>query len=199
MSMRVTVPRASLCRQASKPPPAARSFGARRVSHALRVAAVVTFAILPGAGRAPAADRRCQAVCSELGARILREPSKFEMAVEDALVAHETCAFEIVRAAIDAVSAEPERVRRIWRAAIAVLPHRRAEIDRATVGFAPPRAVTYREPDPVVKRAELPGRGHRPVVLEVRRAEAPATRAAIEEIRRPEISAPPSVSGATSR
>lgn len=147
----------------------------------------------------PAIDRRAQAICAELGTRIQREPAKFEMVVEDALVAHEQYTSEIIRAAIDAVSARPDRVRRIYRAAIAVLPHRRAEIDHATLGFAPPRAATYRDPDPVIRRAELPGRGHRPVVLEVRRAEAPETNAAIEEIRRPEVPVQAASAGASSR
>lgn len=189
MSMRGTTQPAFPCPARSGIPPSWLSYFARRVALSQTLfTALLTFAL--SSAPISALDRRSQAICDDLGARILRDPSKFEMALEDALVAHEEHTFEIIRSAIDAVSAEPSRVRRIWRAAVSVLPHRRGEIDRATGGFAPPRAAAYRDPDPVIKRAELPGRGHRPAVVEIRRAEAPETNTAIEEIRRPELPVP---------
>ncbi len=123
--------------------------------------------------RADAREARlsCQSACAELADRIRREPTKLAMAIEDALVAHEACTPELIATAIDTVAGEPLFVREIWDAATKVLPQRRAEIDMAVRRFSVPRAVVFKEPALMVRRAEAPGAGRTPP-LEVRRAEA---------------------------
>ena len=119
---------------------------------------------------------------------IRRDPNKLVMALEDALVINESCTREIISMAIDAVNADPRRVRQIYEAAVKVVPHRKDEVSQAVRQFSVPAALPVREPALEVRRAKLPD-SDRPAVLEVRRAEAPGAKenVPIPEVRRAEI------------
>lgn len=127
----------------------------------------------------------CTAVCVDLATLIRRDPNKLVMGVEDALVISESCTREIVFTAIDAVNADPRRVRQIYEAAVKVVPHRKDEVWQAVRQFSVPAALPMKEPTPEVRRAKLPD-SNLPAVLEVRRAEAPGAKnnVPIPEVRR---------------
>lgn len=132
----------------------------------------------------------CENLCGELFNSIRMEPDKMVMRVEEALVIHQSCAAEIVTAAIDAVNAEPNQVRKIVETAMDLAPSYAASINAAVKNYSAPvvaaaaeeqveirRAVvpTAEPPKPmageVVKRAELPLQTRSIPIIEVRRAE----------------------------
>lgn len=65
---------------------------------------------------------RCAAVFEEVRAAVESEPAKILVIIEDAMVAHETCACEIVKAAILASNADPELKRQIVLTATHIAP-----------------------------------------------------------------------------
>jgi hypothetical protein len=135
----------------------------------------------------------CESLCAELFAAIRAEPDKMEMRLEEALVIHESCAAEIVTAAIDAVNADPAKVRKIVDTAMEIAPGRSAKITAAVKNYAAPSVVSAEE-KVEVRRAELPDVVTVKVLPgeEVRRAEVPNQPANIPivEIRRAEPVAP---------
>lgn len=99
----------------------------------------------------------CDMVCDELFAAIRANPEKLSMRLEEALVIKESCAGELVTAAIAAVDNEPTLVRRIQQTALEMSPRYKADILAAvrdykvvTVAVAEPQLVEE------VRRAELP-------------------------------------------
>ncbi|MBL9131505.1 MAG: hypothetical protein JNG86_09920 [Verrucomicrobiaceae bacterium] len=126
----------------------------------------------------------CDAVCAGLAEAIRKDPSKLQMRVEDALVINEGCTAQIITAAIDAVNADPAKVRVIFETAMNVVPHRSGEVRESVVTFRVPSAVTSMEAEVEVRRAMLPADAPE---FEVRRAESPdsgPTSEPIPEIRR---------------
>jgi len=132
----------------------------------------------------------CETLCGELFTSIRMEPDKMVMRLEEALVIHESCAGDIVTAAIDAVNAEPGQVRKIVETAMDLAPARAAMITAAVKNYTAPvivaaadeqmevrRAVvpTPAPPQPMageqVLRAELPLQTRSIPIVEVRRAE----------------------------
>ena len=126
------------------------------------------------------------------------------MRLEEALVIHESCAGEIVTAAIDAVNAEPGQVRKIVETAMELAPARAAVITAAVKNYTAPVVVAAAEeqvevrravlptaapPQPVageqVKRAELPLQTRSIPIVEVRRAEPVA--AMETQVQKPEL------------
>ena len=115
------------------------------------------------------------------------------MRLEEALVIHESCAAEIVTAAMDAVNAEPGQVRKIVETAMELAPARASLITAAVKNYTAPVVVAAAEeqlevrravlphaapPKPMageqVKRAELPLQTRSIPIIEVRRAEPAA-------------------------
>ncbi len=139
------------------------------------------------------AQINCETLCGELFNSIRMEPDKLVMRLEEALVIHQSCASEIVTAAIDAVNAEPGQVRKIVETAMDLAPARAASITAAVKGYTAPTVVAAAEeqvevrravvpeaapPKPMageqVKRAELPLQTRSIPIIEVRRAEPAA-------------------------
>ncbi len=140
----------------------------------------------------------CETLCGELFTSIRAEPDKMVMRLEEALVIHQSCAAEIVTAAIDAVNAEPGQVRKIVETAMDLAPSRAAMITAAVKNYTAPTVVAAAEEQveirravvvdaaPVgpkageeVRRAELPLETRSIPIIEVRRAE-PVASAQIE-------------------
>ena len=130
--------------------------------------------------------RDCETLCADLNLSIQRHPERLGMWLEDALVIDESCAGEIVAAAMDAVGNEPELVRAILETAIHTSPRREREIRAAAKRFSIPAAKPMIEPVEEIRRAVVAGTPEKEPVLEVRRALAPdkAEPMPIEEIRR---------------
>lgn len=137
--------------------------------------------------RPPASQYRdCGTLCADLHASIQRHPQRLGMWLEDALVIHESCAAEIVAAAMDAVSTEPELVRAILETAIHTAPNREKEIRLAAKRFTVPAAQPMTEPVEEIRRAVVMAAPEQETVVEVRRALLPdkVEPQPIEEIRR---------------
>ncbi|MDZ4403312.1 hypothetical protein [Prosthecobacter sp.] len=146
----------------------------------------------------------CEMLCAELFAAIRANPDKLVMRLEEALVINESCAGEIVTAAIDAVNAEPAQVRKIVETAMSVAPARLAVITAAVKHYSAPVLVVNAQeevrraelPDGVkvkplqgeeVRRAELPLATQSSPVFEVRRAEPVSTAQIVEQKPEPEF------------
>lgn len=116
------------------------------------------------------------------------------MRLEEALVIHEACAGDIVTAAIDAVNADPARVRKIVETAMDLAPARAAMITAAVKNYTAPVVVAAAEEQMEVRRAVLPTAvPPQPMAGEqVRRAELPLQTRSIPivEVRRAELAAP---------
>ncbi|MDB6006156.1 MAG: hypothetical protein JWR15_3143 [Prosthecobacter sp.] len=136
----------------------------------------------------------CEKLCGELFNWFRAEPVKMVMRLEEALVIHQSCAAEIVTAAMDAVNAEPAQVRRIVETAMDLAPSRAAMITAAVKNYSAPTVVAAAEEQveirravavdviPVepkageeVRRAELPLETRSIPIVEVRRAEPVST------------------------
>ena len=132
----------------------------------------------------------CETLCGELFTSIRMEPDKMVMRLEEALVIHEACAGDIVTAAIDAVNADPARVRKIVETAMDLAPARAAMITAAVKNYTAPVVVAAAEEPMEVRRAVLPAVAPpQPMAGEqVRRAELPLQTRSIPivEVRRAE-------------
>ncbi|MCB1224246.1 MAG: hypothetical protein KDK99_00420 [Verrucomicrobiales bacterium] len=83
--------------------------------------AATALAALMATSSAQAAPR-CDELAADVQAAIAKDKSKTLMIVEDALVVNESCACDIVRAAIQAADADETLVQQIVQTAIAVAP-----------------------------------------------------------------------------
>ncbi|MCB1209761.1 MAG: hypothetical protein KDK97_10560 [Verrucomicrobiales bacterium] len=88
-------------------------------------AALGLLAMAPVYGGTPSS---CDDIAEDVRSAISKDPGKTLMVVEDALVINESCACEIVKAAIDASHADPNLVQQIVQTAIAVAPKMSAVI-----------------------------------------------------------------------
>lgn len=127
----------------------------------------------------------CEILCANLKKSIEERPDMLVMRLEDALVINETCAGEIVTAAIDAVRAKPQLVRVILETAMKVVPARSETVMAAARSYEPGKVkeLVYEE----VRRAEMPPGAP---LMEIRRAEPAHVIGPepVEEIRRAEVS-----------
>ncbi len=132
----------------------------------------------------------CETLCGELFTSIRAEPDKLVMRLEEALVIHESCAAEIVTAAIDAVNAEPGQMRKIVDTAMELAPARAAMITAAVKNYTAPVVVAAAEEQVEVRRAVVPDATPPKSMAgeEVRRAELPLQSRSIPivEVRRAE-------------
>ena len=140
--------------------------------------------------KSTAAETSCETLCGELFTSIRMNPDKMVMRLEEALVIHECCAAGIVTAAMDAVNAEPGKVRKIVETAMDIAPARAALITAAVKNYTAPVVVAAAEEQEEVRRAVLPTAAPpQPIAGEqVRRAEMPLQTRSIPivEVRRAE-------------
>ena len=73
-------------------------------------------------GAIAGAPSNCDKIAQDVRESVSKEPTKVLMIVEDALVINETCACEIVKAAITASNADQPMVKQIVQTAVAVAP-----------------------------------------------------------------------------
>ncbi len=94
-----------------------------RVTFPKRLSACLLGLVLAAsAPQASAQSTPCNDISRDVAAAIQKDPSKVLMIVEDALVINESCACEIIRAAISASNADPTLVNQIVQTGIAVAP-----------------------------------------------------------------------------
>ena len=73
-------------------------------------------------GAIAGAPSNCDKIAQDVRESVTKEPTKVLMIVEDALVINETCACEIVKAAITASNADQPMIKQIVQTAVAVAP-----------------------------------------------------------------------------
>lgn len=79
----------------------------------------------------------CDDIASDVRNAVAKDPAKVLMIVEDALVINESCACEIVKAAITAAKADKVTVQQIVQTALAVAPRMSAVITECAAAVAP--------------------------------------------------------------
>jgi hypothetical protein len=94
-------------------------------------AALIAMLAAPAVSRA-GAPTSCDKIAQDVRESVEKDPSKVLMIVEDALVINETCACEIVRAAITAAKADAPLVKQIVQTSIAVAPKMTAVIEECS-------------------------------------------------------------------
>jgi hypothetical protein len=87
----------------------------------------------------------CDKIAQDVRESVEKDPSKVLMYVEDALVINETCACEIVRAAITASKADANLIKQIVQTSIAVAPRMTAVIEDCSGSNATGAAVASKE------------------------------------------------------
>ncbi len=100
------------------------------------VASVAAVLLSPAIGRAGEATV-CDKVATLVREAVEKEPQKVLIIVEDNMVANETCACEIVKAAIRASRADAELIKQIVTTAVHVAPNRAALIAECASVVAP--------------------------------------------------------------
>jgi hypothetical protein len=95
-------------------------------------AALTALFAVSAVSPAGAAPTTCDKISQDVRESVEKDPAKVLMIVEDALVINETCACEIVRAAITASKADGELVKQIVQTSIAVAPKMTAVIEECS-------------------------------------------------------------------
>jgi len=104
-------------------------------------ALILTAAGLFAGFSAQAGDvTNCDKVAVDLRAAITADPAKVLLLVEDAMVANETCACEIVKTAILASQANSDLMKQIVLTATNVAPNKSAMIAECATAIAPDRS-----------------------------------------------------------
>jgi hypothetical protein len=80
------------------------------------------------------ADSPCEKIAQDVRDAVAKDPTKVLMQVEDALVINESCACEIVKAAIVASNADATLVKQIVETAVAVAPKMTSVITECAAG-----------------------------------------------------------------
>ncbi len=109
-----------------------------KVSILTRAAGVMALAVALQAPPARAGSpSTCDQLATDIQQAVAKDPSKVLMIVEDGLVINETCACEIVKAAILASNADAAMVQQIVQTAMAVAPKMAAIIAECAAAVAP--------------------------------------------------------------
>lgn len=98
------------------------------------VACVFTLAF---ASVSSAQSGNCTEIANDVGAAVAKDPSKVLMVVEDALVINESCAADIVKAAIVASKADAALAGQIVQTAVSVAPKMAGVINDAAASVVP--------------------------------------------------------------
>lgn len=104
-------------------------------------ALVLASTLVASAQTDPPPAIKCDQIAGDVRAAIEKEPGKLLMVVEDALVINESCACEIVKAAIQASKADEATSKQIVQTAIAVAPKMASVINECVASLAPGAAV----------------------------------------------------------
>lgn len=114
-----------------------------RVSIALRSAiCLLGLAFSANFSQTLAQSSGCDDISRDVAAAIQKDPSKALMIVEDALVINETCACEIIKAAIVASQADSAMVNQIVQTGISVAPKMSGVIMDCATAVSPGAAIT---------------------------------------------------------
>lgn len=114
-----------------------------RVSNALRLTiCLFGLALFAGSSRVQAQSSGCEDIARDVAAAIEKDPSKALMIVEDALVINESCACEIVKAAIVASQADSTLVNQIVQTGISVAPKMSGVIMDCATAVSPAATIT---------------------------------------------------------
>lgn len=112
---------------------------------------------------------KCDKIAQDVTESVVKEPSKVLMIVEDALVINESCACEIIKAAIAASKADAPMVKQIVQTAVAVAP-KMAPVIMDCANQASPGAVEIADasaaPAPEVVDTTSGGKGAKNVLPE---------------------------------
>ena len=126
------------------------------------------MAVLPSGKASAQAAADCAAIAQDIAAALEKDASRILMIVEDALVINESCAGEIIKAAIVASHADAELANQIVQTGINVAPKMAAIITDAGASVAPGAIVAAAEqPAPVVELPEDTTFGGKEVVRTV--------------------------------
>lgn len=134
--------------------------------------ACAAAAFLVGSASYGADVANCDKVGTDVRAAVEKEPKKVLVVVEDAMVANESCACEIVKAAILSSHADPELIRQIVLTATNVAPRMAAVIAECAAGIAPDHskdvAKSVKQVIGVVPEAPPAGNDFTPVPADIR-------------------------------
>jgi len=112
----------------------------KKLSHLPRRIVCVVAILLSSVSVAVTAP--CDDIARDVASAVAKEPGKVLMIVEDALVINETCACEIIRAAIMASNADATQVNQIVQTAISVAPKMSGVIMDCATSASPGTAIT---------------------------------------------------------
>lgn len=114
-----------------------------RVPAALRhVSCVLGVLLFAGSSVAIAQSSGCEDISKDVATAIKNDPSKTLMIVEDALVINESCACEIIKAAIVSSQADSSLVNQIVQTGISVAPKMSGVIMDCATAISPSATVT---------------------------------------------------------
>jgi hypothetical protein len=106
----------------------------------------LALAVSAVASTAMSAEVPCDKIAGDVRTAVAKDPSKVLMVVEDALVINESCACEIVKAAILASSADAALTKQIVETAVAVAPKMTAVVQECAASTQSAETVAAAEP-----------------------------------------------------
>lgn len=132
--------------------------------------AALLIAVLGFSAAQVSAQSACDNIASDVASAIQKDPSKTLMIVEDALVINESCACEIIKAAIQASQADSALVNQIVQTGIAVAPKMSGVIMDCASALSPsagvaPASVPVDSYDPTAS-GKNPDKNPLPVIVE---------------------------------
>lgn len=101
------------------------------------VVGLLSLLAVPGWQLVQAQPNACEGIAKDVTAAVHKDPSKLLMIVEDALVINESCACEIIQAAITASHADAATVNQIVQTGISVAPRMAGVITDCAAAIAP--------------------------------------------------------------
>lgn len=113
----------------------------------------------------------CAEITNDVRLAVEKDPSKVLMVVEDALVINESCAGEIVKAAITASKADAAQAAQIVKTAVSVAPKMAGVINDSAVSVVPGLAAVspapeVERPNPAVTAVGDKNPGKNPIVVD---------------------------------
>lgn len=100
-------------------------------------ACLLGLAAFAASSKAKAQTNACDGIAGDVATAVQKDPGKVLMIVEDALVINESCACEIIKAAIAASKADPALVNQIVQTGISVAPKMSGVIMDCANGMSP--------------------------------------------------------------
>lgn len=121
-----------------------------RVFHTLRQTFCLLGLVTLAFASAQAQTNSCADIANDVASAIQKDPSKTLMIVEDALVINETCACEIIKAAIVASKADATLVNQIVQTGISVAPKMSGIIMDCATTASPGTSITSQQQEMTV-------------------------------------------------